>query len=58
MVFHPSGVICILVKVLVRNVVVLAGDHATKAREVAFSAVCVGAVQIAVHFAVVDAVRF
>lgn len=42
-------------KVLARNVVVLALHHAAKGREEAFGGIYVLAVQVAVHFAVVDA---
>lgn len=54
-IFQPCGVIGVLVEVAVRNVVVLAADHATKAAEIALHHVGMLAVAVAVGFAVVDA---
>lgn len=57
MIFQPCGVIGVLTQVAVRNVVVLASDHAAKAAEIAFHHVGVLAVAVAVAFRVVDAGR-
>jgi hypothetical protein len=56
-ILQPSGVIRVLVKVAVRNVVVLPADHTTQAREVAFNHVGVLAVAVAVGERMVDAAR-
>src|SRR5690606_3521992 len=55
MIFHPRGVVRILVKVAVAHMVMLAANHAAKAREEAFNPIRMLAVAFAVEFAVVDA---
>lgn len=54
MIGQPSGVRGVLVKVLRRNVVMLAANHAAQAREIAFRLIGADAVE-AVGLAVIDA---
>lgn len=56
MIFFPRGFVRILIKVPNRNVVVLAFDHAAKAREITFDVIGVDAVE-AVSDGVIDAFR-
>ena len=55
MVFQPSGVVCVLVKVLRRYKVMLTANHPTKAGKETFGIIRVGAVKVAVGFLVIDA---
>lgn len=57
MILKPSRMVRILVQVLRRNVVVLPSHHAPKARKEALNLIGVGAGEVAVRLAVVDAVR-
>lgn len=54
MILQPSGMVCVLVEILVRDEVVLATHHATQAREVALHPIRVLAT-FTIGFAVVDA---
>jgi len=54
-IFQPCGVGCVLVQVLRADKVMLARHHAAQAREERFSAVRVGASEVAVGFLVIDA---
>jgi hypothetical protein len=56
MIFDPSGMVCVLVKVLRRNVVMLTTDHAAKAAEIALNHIRRDAL-IRIGFGVIDAVR-
>jgi hypothetical protein len=53
--FHPSAMGRILIKVLRRDVVMLAGDHPAKAREVGLSLIGRNAVEVRIGLRVVDA---
>ena len=53
-IFQPSNMVRVLVKVAVRDAVVLATDQATTAAEIALDHVCVLAVAVAVGDRVID----